>query len=74
MAPVALVPDELWATFNSGTYVSMAEVYEFARSAEVYPAIVAGRWQQQNRDFRKFSKMLGHGEVRHALGGQEFNA
>jgi len=74
MARVALIPDELWASFNSGTYVSMAEVFDFARRVEVHPAIVAGRWQQQNRDFRKFSKLLGHGEARQALGGQEFNA
>jgi HTH-type transcriptional regulator / antitoxin HigA len=74
MARIALIPDELWATFNNGTYVSMAEVFDFAQRAEVHPAIVAGRWQQQNRDFRKFSKLLGHGEVRQALAGQEFNA
>jgi HTH-type transcriptional regulator/antitoxin HigA len=72
MARVALIPDELWATFNSGAYVSMAEVFDFARRAEVHPAIVAGRWQQQNRDFRKFSKLLGHGAIRQALGGREF--
>jgi HTH-type transcriptional regulator/antitoxin HigA len=74
MARVALIPDELWATFNSGTYTSMAELFDFARRAEVHPAIVAGRWQQRNRDFRKFSKLLGHGDVRQALAGQEFDA
>ena len=74
MARVALYPDELWATFNSGTYTSMAELFDFARRAEVHPAIVAGRWQQRNRDFRKFSKLLGHGDVRQALAGQEFDA
>jgi len=74
MARVALIPDELWATFNHGAYVSLAEVFAFARRVEIHPAIVAGRWQQQNRDFRKFSKLLGHGEVRQALAGPEFNA
>jgi len=49
LAEVALIPDELWATFNAGAYT---------------PAIVAGRWQQQNREFRKFSKLLGHGKIR----------
>lgn len=73
MAKIALIPDELWAKFNHGAYVSMAEVFDFARHAEVHPAIVAGRWQQQNRDFRKFSKLLGHGAVRQALAGQEFD-
>lgn len=64
MAGVALIPDELWATFNSGAYASMADVFDFARRAEVNPAIVAGRWQKQNRDFRKFSRLLGHGTIR----------
>ena len=73
MAMIALIPDELWSTFNSGAYASMAEVFELARRAEVHPAIVAGRWQKENRDFRKFSKLLGHGEVRPTLAGQEFN-
>jgi HTH-type transcriptional regulator/antitoxin HigA len=74
MARIALIPDELWATFNNGTYASMTDVHDFARRAGVHPAVVAGRWQQQNRDFRKFSKLLGHGEVRRALAGQEFDA
>jgi HTH-type transcriptional regulator/antitoxin HigA len=69
MASVALIPNEMWATFNSGAYTSMGELFEFAQRAEVHPAIVAGRWQQQNRDFRKFSKLLGHGTVRSQFAG-----
>jgi len=53
-----------WASFNSNAYASLTDVLDLARRAEVNPAIVAGRWQQQNRDFRKFSKLLGHGTVR----------
>ncbi len=37
MARIALIPDELWATFNQSAYVSMAEVFDFARQAEVHP-------------------------------------
>jgi hypothetical protein len=37
MARIALIPDELWAIFNSDTYVSMAEVFDFAQRAEVSP-------------------------------------
>ena len=64
LAEVALIPHELWATFNAGAYASLADVIELANRAEVHPAIVAGRWQQQNREFRKFSKLLGHGKNR----------
>jgi HTH-type transcriptional regulator/antitoxin HigA len=63
-AEVALIPDECWATFEHGAYASLADVVELAERAEVHPAIVAGRWQQRNRDFRKFSKLLGHGTIR----------
>jgi HTH-type transcriptional regulator/antitoxin HigA len=64
-AAEALVPAKLWASFRDGTYTSMADVLELAERASVHPAIVAGRWQMRNRDFRKFSKLLGHGQVRH---------
>lgn len=64
LAQEALVPKELWASFKNGTYTSLADILTFARYAEVSPAIIAGRWQKQNRDFRKFSKLLGHGSIR----------
>ena len=67
LAQQALVPEELWAEFRSGAYTSLNDVLEFARRAEVNPSIIAGRWQKQNRDFRKFSRLLGHGTVRAQL-------
>ncbi|HEY1929854.1 MAG TPA: ImmA/IrrE family metallo-endopeptidase [Caulobacteraceae bacterium] len=66
-ARVALIPDESWEQFNSGEYASTAQLLAFAGRVQVHPAIVAGRWQKQNRDFRKFSKLLGHGAVRQKL-------
>lgn len=65
LAQTALIPDDLFETFNhKGKYTSIADVLAFASQLEVNPAIVAGRWQMTNRDFRKFSTMLGHGTVR----------
>ena len=64
LAEQALIPDAVWSTFETGPYASMRNVLELAAAAEVHPAVVAGRWQRQNRDFRKFSRLLGHGEVR----------
>jgi HTH-type transcriptional regulator/antitoxin HigA len=63
-ARVALIPDEAWEQFNSGEYASTTQLLAFADRVQVHPAVVAGRWQKQNRDFRKFSKLLGHGTVR----------
>lgn len=60
-----LIPDALWENFKiKGTYTSMADVLILARRAEVNPAIVAGRWQRKNRNFRKFAGLLGHNAVR----------
>ena len=65
LARTALIPDEIWDTFSrKGKYTSIADIIAFARKVEVNPAIVAGRWQMNNRDYRKFSKLLGHGTVR----------
>lgn len=44
--------------------LSTIELMEIADEAEVHPAIVAGRWRWQHRDYRKFSRLLGRGEVR----------
>jgi HTH-type transcriptional regulator/antitoxin HigA len=67
MARIALIPDEHWAELNSGEFLSTADLLAFANRVQVHPAIVAGRWQKQNRDFRKFSKLLGHGMLRGQL-------
>jgi len=67
MARVALIPDEQWAQLNSREFLSTAELVSFAKRVEIHPAIVAGRWQKENRDFRKFSKLLGHGAIRSRL-------
>jgi HTH-type transcriptional regulator/antitoxin HigA len=64
LAQEALVPADLWATFNNGAYTSLDDVIEFARRADVAPGVIAGRWQKTNRDFRRFSRLLGHGTVR----------
>lgn len=65
LAGTALIPDELWDAWDiKGTYTGIADILAFARKMEVNPAIVAGRWQKTHRDYRKFSKLLGHGTVR----------
>ncbi len=64
LAEQALIPNEHWEKMRKGAYVSLADIEAVALKSNVHPAIVAGRWQKQNRDFRKFSKLLGHGEIR----------
>jgi len=68
LAGTAFIPDEQWdARDVKGTYTGIADILDFARRMEINPAIVAGRWQKAHRDYRKFSKLLGHGTVRPCL-------
>ena len=64
-AQKALIPDDVWrqAHADFGT----EDVERLAELAGVHHAIVAGRWQREHRDYRKFSKLVGHGEVRRRL-------
>jgi HTH-type transcriptional regulator/antitoxin HigA len=59
----ALVPPKIWANCASAE-VGTTEIEKAAHEAGVHPAIVAGRWRWENGDYRRFAKLLGHGEVR----------
>jgi HTH-type transcriptional regulator / antitoxin HigA len=64
LAEQALVPEGFWSGPATGQYASIAEIADLAERAEINPAIVAGRWQREHRDFRKFARLLGHGTIR----------
>lgn len=57
----ALIPPELWKQRRNMT---SEDVNAMAEASGVNPAIVAGRWQRENNDYRRFSKLLGRGQVR----------
>ena len=64
----ALVPDRFAVALASPTF-DLADVERLARQAGVHEAVIAGRWQREHKDYRRFSKLVGHGEVRrHFLG------
>lgn len=62
-AQEALIPPAIWDA-EASSEMGTEDVIELAGLAEVHPAIVAGRWQRENNDYRKFARMLGRGEVR----------
>lgn len=64
-AQSALIPSDIWKTVHAE--FSALDVAGLAQRAGVHPAIVAGRWQREYKDYRKFSKLVGHGEVRDVL-------
>jgi HTH-type transcriptional regulator/antitoxin HigA len=59
----ALIPKKLWVQRKTST-MSVEELLSIAAEAEVHPAVVAGRWQREHSDYRRFSRLLGRGEVR----------
>jgi HTH-type transcriptional regulator/antitoxin HigA len=59
----ALMPPELWSKSVSRNMDS-EDINDLAAAANIHPAIVAGRWQREHNEYRRFSKMLGRGEVR----------
>ncbi|MES0090090.1 ImmA/IrrE family metallo-endopeptidase [Mesorhizobium sp. M0030] len=61
----ALIPPSMWKRINRDS--STEEVLEAAQKAGVHPAIAAGRWRFQHSDYRRFSKLIGRGEVKTAL-------
>jgi HTH-type transcriptional regulator/antitoxin HigA len=63
----ALIPPDLWSRYVSPE-MSIEDVQSLAARAGVHPAIVAGRWRFENGDYRRFSRMLGSGEVKKAFG------
>ena len=63
----ALIPADEWKTLPKE--LSAEDLEGFAARLSVHPSIVAGRWRYLNRDYRRFSKLIGRGEVRAALVG-----
>jgi HTH-type transcriptional regulator/antitoxin HigA len=61
-----LIPDKIWKNRSAESF-EVADVIETASEAGVHPAIVAGRWQREHGDYRKFAKLLGRGEVRRTI-------
>lgn len=59
----ALIPKKIWNEKASEELTSDT-LLEIAEQAGVHPAIVAGRWRWENSDYRRFARLLGHGEVR----------
>ena len=62
----ALIPPALWKRHASPD-MSMEDVETLAKAASVHEAIVAGRWRWEHGDYRRFSRILGAGQVRGKL-------
>jgi HTH-type transcriptional regulator/antitoxin HigA len=62
-AQEALIPKKVWDRNNSPDF-DLVDLSRTARQAGVHPAIIAGRWQHEHNDYRRFSKFVGRNDVR----------
>ena len=63
----ALVPPEVWARFDDPKPTTEA-LLTAATEAGVHPAIVAGRWRWEHGEYKRFSRLIGRGEVKAIFG------
>lgn len=60
------IPKKIWDEWieDKKEYCSKEYIHEFASELGLHPAIVAGRYRHETKNFRIFSRMIGQGEVR----------
>ena len=67
----AFIPRAIWRRCEAYRKPSVASILELARDLRISPAIVAGRIRQDSGNYRRFSDLVGHGEVRRQLSPEE---
>lgn len=66
MALMSLIPDHCVAPLQN-VYASNDDIMSVSRCAGVHPAIVAGRWQKEHDNFKKFSRLIERNTLRDLL-------
>ena len=64
LAQDALIPPQLWETSPVRERATILAVYDFARSVDVHPAVIAGRVRHERGNYRLLSQLVGSGKVR----------
>lgn len=66
LARDALISPEMWESspVSSSKRPSPVQIISLAAKAGVHPAVVAGRWRHEHKNYRLFSGLLGQGEVK----------
>ena len=68
-ASEALVPVACLPPVEHMEEMDTEDLLEVAQKANVHPAVVAGRVRHDTQNWRKFARIVGHGEVRHHFEG-----
>jgi HTH-type transcriptional regulator/antitoxin HigA len=67
LAAELLLPRGTWRRSEAYLNPSSDAINELARKLQINPAIVAGRLRSERKDYTKFTKMIGKGQVRKAF-------
>ena len=60
----ALIPRAIWRRSDAFRLPSIQSVTALAAELRVHPAVVAGRVRKETGNYRRFSKLIGQGDVR----------
>jgi HTH-type transcriptional regulator/antitoxin HigA len=63
-ASVALIPDEQWRASGLNGNCSAEAIVAFADKHRIHSAIPAGRIRREQKNYKKFYKLIGNGELR----------
>ncbi len=67
LAADSLIKEDIWQDFKSETIISARKIIKFASSIRIHPAIIAGRYQRDSKEYSKFRNLLGQGKVRNCF-------
>lgn len=59
----ALIPRHIWRRSDAYRLQTTEAVISLARELEIHPAIVAGRIRKETHNYKKFSKLVGQGQI-----------
>lgn len=66
-ATEALISNKKWQASGLTVNCSATEILAFAEKYRIHPAIPAGRIRREQRNYKKFARLIGNGEVRKVL-------
>jgi HTH-type transcriptional regulator/antitoxin HigA len=69
LARDALIPPAILEQVTWGPSTSYEDLMMLAARARVHPSVVAGRWQRDHQNYKRFSRMIDRNSVRAMLQG-----
>ncbi len=67
LARESLIPSSILSQVNWDEGTTHEEIVTLSIRARVHVAVVAGRWQRDHQNYKKFSRLVERGTVRSAL-------